>query len=58
MEDYLNEKVPYVVCLMETKLNTNIELTNTGRGKYDIQRKEKEFKRGGVMILTNTRIKS
>lgn len=56
LEDHLNEKVPGVVCLMETKVNKDTELTNNGERKYNIQRQDRQFKKGEVMIMTNTRI--
>lgn len=40
LKDYLKERVPDAVCLTETKLRKNFELTNIGKEKYDIWRKD------------------
>ena len=56
--DYLKEKKPDIMCIVETKLTKDISLLLDKQCNYNIWRNDrKEGKGGGIIILTTQSIK-
>ena len=54
LKDIIKDKEPQVICLTETKLNTNILDDTLNLENYNVWRKDRKIKQGGgVMILTS-----